>query len=58
MRNMTEIQPLVDPKVCSNKDLQDIIATHPNASPAYKKELDRRELLKREAEYWEDKFKD
>jgi hypothetical protein len=55
---MTEIQPLVDPKVCSNKDLQDIIATHPNASPAYKKELDRRELLKREAEYWEDKFKD
>jgi 5'-deoxynucleotidase YfbR-like HD superfamily hydrolase len=53
---MSEIPPLIEPRACSIHDLREILATDPNASDEYRRELERREARQAEVEHWEDRF--
>lgn len=54
MRN--KVPPLVDPRVCTDDELREIIETDPNANPDYQKELDRRERHQAEVHHYEKKL--
>ena len=53
---MNDNEPMVDPVACSLDDLKEIIETDPDASPAYQRELTRREARQAEVDHYEDIF--
>lgn len=55
---MNESPPPVDPAICTDEDLRDIIASDPFAHPGYQRELDRRQALQAEIDRWRDRIHD
>lgn len=50
------VRPLVNPRDCTEEEIEMILNTDPTASKAYERELDRRKRMEEEAEYWEDRL--
>lgn len=50
------VETFVDPKICSIKDLQEIIESDPFCSPKYIEELERKQRKEKLINYYEEKY--